>query len=176
MKKFITLLVLTTFLFSCAPRPFNPAKPLELKFDPTADYSIQEKLAALPKPDKLVPVYVSITGDQIVKLDSPEGATHILLVPKEYAKIGSLLKLAKTYKSVAIEQEHLINTYISEINALKELVALERQKTIMYRELWVDSENRYRQERHEHTMDNAIHKTGLVLITIGSFIALALAL
>ncbi len=175
--KIMSMFVCLCFLCaSCAPAKFTPVTPIEIKFDKTEAYEVQSQLAKLPKPSKLIPMYVKMNGQTIKELPTAEGATHILLVPKEYGKIGGLLKLTKSYKAVAIEQEYLINTYISEINALKELVSLERQKTLMYRELWVDSENRYRQEKSQHNIDNAINKTGLVIVTIGAIVALALAL
>ena len=40
-----------------------------------------------------------------------------------------------TYKQIALEEEVLINLHINTINALKEYLELERQKSLQYREL-----------------------------------------
>ena len=176
MKRTLVLLLILTFLVaSCAPKQFEPWTPPEIKFEPTPPYEIQEALKNIPKPDKLEPVYVTISGDEVKQVPK-EQATHILLVPKEYAKVGAVVKLAKTYKEIVVEQEAIINSYIEANNALKEMLALERQKALMYREMWVDSENAYRQEKYEHDRDNYINRTGMYIITIGSVIAIALAL
>ena len=176
MRNYIIISIIVTFLVaSCAPAQFTPFTPPEIKFEKTEMYEIQESLNTIPKPSKLKPLYVIINGDNFIQ-SSRDQATHILLVPKEYAKVGGLVKLAKTYKQIVIEQEGIINSYIEANNALKELLALERQKVLMYREMWVDSENAYRQEKYYHDRDNYINRTGMYIITIGSIIAIALAL
>jgi hypothetical protein len=171
----VTLLLLLT---GCAPSKFEPYRPPEIKYDKLQDYDIKEALNNIPKPDKLVPIYVKLEGTYITQLtkEQKDQATHILLAPNEYAKVGAVVKLAGTYKEIVIEQESLVNTYIAQINALREMIALERQKALLYRELWVDSENAYRQEKYEHDRDNTLNRTGMYIITIGSVIALALAL
>ena len=176
MLKRVSVILLVTFVVaSCAPAEFKPWTPPEIVFEPTELYDIQEALARIPKPEKLKPLYVSMQGDTVTQV-SRDQATHILLVPQEYAKVGAVVKLAKTYKQIVIEQEGIINSYIEANNALKELLALERQKVLMYREMWVDSENAYRQEKYLHDRDNLINRTGMTLITIGAIIAIALAL
>jgi hypothetical protein len=179
-SQIVTILVLMSFiLISCAPAPFKPYKPPEIHYDKLEPYDIQDTLAMIPKPEKLQPIYVRmLDGDRIEQLpaDRKGESTHVLLVPKEYAKVGGVVKLAKTYKEITIEQEILVNTYIDQINALREMLELERQKALLYRELWVDSENAYRQELADHKRDNMINRTGMYLITIGSIIAIALAL
>ena len=53
---------------------------------------------------------------------------------------------------------------------------MEQRKAEVYRELYINSENAYRQEKYEHDWDNRIHKTGLYGITIGSIIVFLLLL
>jgi len=178
MRVKIVLCIILFFLFvSCSPKTFTPYKPPDLKLNPTPSYNIKNDLDNIPKPSKLVPMYVKKTSEsnyEIVEFSSE--ATHILLTPHEYAKVGAVVKLAKTYKEIVLINESVVNTYISEINALKELSALEREKTISYRELWVNSENMYRQEKYEHKTDNMINKGGMYLITLGSILIFLLAL
>ena len=172
------MIVLISVLMSgCSPAHFEPFKPPEIYYDRIDPYDIQSVLDTIPKPKKLQPIYVKIEGTYLEVVTKESGAAnHILLVPKEYAKVGAVVKLATTYKKVAIEQELLINTYIDQINALREMVKLERQKSLMYRELWVQSENAYRQEVAEHKRDNWMNRTAMYIITIGSIVVIALAL
>lgn len=182
MKTVAKCLVLLLVLTSCAPAQFTPFTPPEVKYDRSPPYSVEESLAAIPKPAKMEPIYVRLeptANTDVVTahiLADKDQATHILLVPSEYAKIGGVLKVAKAYKAIAVEQEHLVNTYISQINILKELLELERQKTIMYKELWVDSENAYRQEKFDHKMDNMFHRGVIGTIVIGAIVALVISL
>ena len=99
-----------------------------------------------------------------------------MLAPSEYAKVGAVVKLAVTYKELTLDQEKLVNTYIDQINALKELLSMEQRKSEVYRELWISSENAYRYEKWEHNWDNRFHKAGLYGITIGSIVILLLLL
>ena len=177
MKKLIAILLIGFFIMSCAPPPFKPYKPEVIKFDETPSYSVQEELDALPKPEPIKRMYVKKITDQAyeVVVDKAE-ATHVMMAPAEYAKVGAVVKLAVTYKGVAIDQEGLINTYIDQINALKELLAMEQRKSEVYRELWISSEDAYRREKWEHDWDNRFHKTALYGITIGSIVVLLLLL
>jgi hypothetical protein len=177
MKKIIALILLALFVVSCAPAEFKPFKPDPIIFNKTEPYSIQEYLNSLPKPEPLQRIYVKKIDDTTYQtVQNKEEATHIMLAPKEYAKVGAVVKLAATYKELAIDQEKLINTYISQINALKELLAMEQKKTEMYRELWIGSENAYRYERWEHKVDNTINKAGLYGVTMGSILIFLLML
>jgi hypothetical protein len=145
-------------------------EPLNVTFDPTAPYELDT--SKIPKPEVLKPIFV----DENFKEVPIDQAKFIILSTEEYAKIAALLKYAKAYKDISKEQEHLINIYIEMINSLKELVALEQAKAAKYREMWADSENAYRQERYAHRLDNAVNKGILGLISIGSIVALILAL
>ena len=178
MKARILLYIILFFLFvSCSPKQFSPYKPPDLKLDPTPTFDIKSDLENIPKPSKLIPIYVKKTSEiNYEVVENSIEATHILLAPEEYAKIGAIVKLAKTYKEIILLNESITNTYINEINALKELSAMERQKIISYRELWVNSENMYRQEKYEHKADNIINKGGMYLITLGSILVFLLAL
>jgi len=177
MKKLITLGILILFIISCAPPQFKPFKPEPMKFDKTDPYSVQEYLNSLPKPEPLKRIYVKKVDDTTYQtVQNKEEATHIMLAPSEYAKVGAVVKLAKTYKELAIDQELLMNTYIDQINALKELLVMEQRKAEVYRELWISSENAYRYEAWEHKWDNRLHKAGLYGITLGSIVIFLLLL
>ena len=178
MKTKILLILCLFFLFaSCAPRQFTPYKPTDLKIEPTPSYNIKSDLESIPKPDKLVPMYVKKTSETNFEVvEDSSKATHILLAPEEYAKVGAVIKLAKTYKEIVLINESVVNTYVNQINALKELSALEREKVISYRELWVNSENMYRQEKFEHKTDNIINRIGIYAVSMGSILLFLLVL
>ena len=177
MKKLFLLILIGVFVVSCAPAAFKPFKPDPIKFEETPPYSVQGDLDKIPKPEPIKRMYVKKLDDttyQIVAVRAE--ATHIMLAPSEFAKVGALVKLAVAYKELAIDQEGLVNTYIEQINALKELLAMEQRKSEVYRELWISSENAYRREKWEHDWDNRIHKTGLYVITIGAVVVALLLL
>lgn len=177
MKKLIALIICGLFIFSCAPASFKPFKPEPIVFEDTPPYSVQGDLDKIPKPDPIKRMYVKKIDDTTYQVVAEKlEATHIMLAPSEYAKVGALVKLAVAYKELAIDQEGLVNTYIEQINALKELLAMEQRKSEVYRELWISSENAYRYEKWEHQKDNFFHKTGLYAITIGAVVVMLLLL
>ena len=177
MKKLIALIIIGLFLVSCAPVPFKPYKPEPITFEDTLPYSVQEEINKIPKPEPLKRMYVKKVDDMSYQVvEDKTTATHIMLAPSEYAKVGAIVKLTKTYKQLVLDQEKLMNTYIDQINALKELLAMEQRKSDSYRELWISSENAYRYEKWEHDWDNRIHKTGLYGITIGAIVIVLLLL
>jgi hypothetical protein len=166
MGRYLISFLLVVSLISCAPAKFVPKKEIELKFDPTPPYELD--LSKIPKPEPIKPIFV----DEDFKETEIANAKFVVLVPEEYAKVAALLKLAKAYKEIALEQGTLVNIYINNINSMKELVVLEQVKIEHYRSLWVDSENMFRQELYDHKVDNTINRGALGIITIGAIIAL----
>jgi len=162
----VFFLVALFFLSSCAPAKFTPVEPFNPEFDKTPSYSLD--LDSITKPEKIQPVYVNDEFKEV----PPDQAKFVLLVPKEYAKVAALLKLAKAYKEIAKEQEVLVNIHIDTINALKEYIKLEQYKTKAYLEMYANSENAYRQEAYYHRLDNALNKATFATIAIGVIIAL----
>lgn len=151
MMRYILLILSVFFINGCMPA-FDPDfKPYTVEFEKTESYSLD--LSSIPKPDKMNPIFV----DEDFNETSIDNAKYIVLTPKEYSKVGALVKLAKSYKEIAQEQEILINTNVDVINSLKEYVALEQSKAVSYRQLWIDSENAYRTERFEHKFDNVLN-------------------
>ena len=150
MKQIIFSATALLFTVSCAPAAFTPYEPNRIQFEKTSPYSIQEELEKLPKPDKINKIYVKLNNDgKTITVVKAEEATHILLAPEEYSKVGAVVKLAGTYKTIVLEQEKLVNLYINDINALKELLTLGQDKSENYRGLWISSENAYRQEEYK---------------------------
>jgi hypothetical protein len=177
MKKVAIILFILGFVFACAPPEFKPFKPEPIHFEKTLPFSIQEELDKIPKPEPIKRIYVKMIDDETFKLvTNKEEATHITLSPEEYAKVGALVKLIKTYKGTIKDLERLVNIKIITINDLKEMVAMSELKSQKYYELWVVSENAYRYEKWEHDWDNRIHKAGLYGITIGSIVVFLLLL
>lgn len=165
MKKIISLILVfyMIFLVGCGPKLLetDTFKPEPLDFNKTAEYTLD--LSSIQKPEMIKPLFVNENFEEV-----PVGeAKYVLLTPKEYAKVGALVKLAKTYKEIAIEESNLINIHIDTINSLKEFVALERMKSDQYRQLWINSENMYRQERYEHQKSNMINSIQEFILIVG---------
>jgi len=167
-RSLIALLSLLFLISACAPKEFTPYKPQPIHFEKTPIYQLDLSVIQTLKPEKIKPIFVNENFEKVSK----DEAKFVVLVPREYAKIAAILKIAKAYKDIAKEQEVLINTQINIINSLKEYVALEQAKAEEYRKLWADSENAYRQERYDHKIDNAINKVTFGAIFTGAIIAI----
>jgi hypothetical protein len=155
----------------CAPAEFKPVEPTKYEFDKTPEY--KAGLDEIVVPDK--PVKILLTPEFAVT-DDPSKAKYVAFAPKEYAKVQAHLKVRQTYKEIAGEQEKLVNTYIEQINALKELLALEQKKAQAYYELWVNSENSYRQEKYARQIDNLYNRSVIGVMSIGVLLIAILAL
>lgn len=167
----IGLLILTIGFLGCAPKFIPPdVKPLEIKFDPTPKYNID--LSTIPKPEKPVKIWV----DENFQVTDEKNAKYLILAPQEYAKYIAQLQIKETYKEIIGKQEILINTYIDQINALKELLAMENAKAMYYRELWINAENAYQQEKFDHQVSNTINRVITGVITVGAIVVCILAL
>lgn len=170
VKRFALILVVLSLIFTgCTPPKFVPKEYPKVEFEPTPSY--EANLDEIEVPGK--PVKILLDGNFQITEDQTK-ARYIAFAPKEYTKVQAYVLAGKSYKEIAIEQEKLINTYIEQINALKELIALEQAKAEQYRQLWADSENAYRQERYEHRIDNMINKG--IFVTIGALVIAILAL
>ena len=168
--KVCILIIVSILIIGCAPPKFIPKEPPIVKFEKTPPYSID--LSTIIKPDK--PVYIWMDKDFKVV---PSGqAKYLVLTKKEFAKFVAQLKIKETYKEIIGKQTLLINTKIEIINSLKEYVSLEQMKSKEYRDLWVDSENAYRQEKYNSDLNNLFIKGTLGVISIGALIALIIAL
>lgn len=166
MKKYIMYLFLVLLCIGCAPKAFVPFEPPQIQFEKTQEYKLD--LSSIKKPEKISPIFV----DDNFKEVSVDEAKFVLLSPSEYAKVGAIVQMAVTYKQISTEQETLINLHINTINALKEYLEMERQKSLQYRELWVNAENNYRYEKWEHDKSSFFYQTGLYVISFGSLLAL----
>jgi len=168
MKKIILYVLLFSFILltiSCGPKHIVPTKIPELDFSKT-DY-VSVDLDSIIKPD--APVHIWMDKD-FKKVPSSQ-AKYLILTKKEYAKYVAQLKIKKTYKQIIEQQVILANQQVDVINSLKEYLKLERLKATEYRNLWIDSENAYRQEAYDHKISNAINKGAFSIITIGTFVA-----
>jgi len=173
---FIFLLILIS-CYGCATT-FEPYEPPKITFEKTKEFKVgfeklEEESKKIGNVD-LVFIKLNEKTNEIELVLNEEDATHILLVPDELNKITAKLEIGSQYKEIAISEEALINTYINQINALKEFVELERTKSLVYRELWVNSENAYREERKDRKFDNFTSKVTTFLL--GGIAILAIAL
>jgi hypothetical protein len=151
---------------ACAPKEFIPrSDALDLKWDRTPSYNNQEDIQRIKDIGQVAfsPKYVLENNTET----TPSEATHIILTRKEWYGIGVIVEKAKAYKELAEQEESLINTHIDIINSQKEYIELERRKSIEYRDLYMISENSFRQEEYRHKQDNLINKIGHYIIVIG---------
>lgn len=173
MNKILILLTILFCCVACGPKQFKPAELPKIEFNATSEYHLD--LDKIQKPEKIVPQFAKLSGNNLVFVSDSKEATHVVLVPQEYAKISEIINLAITYKSITKEQEVLINMYISQVNSLKELIAVQQETTKQYRELWIAAENSYRYEQYIHNQDNMYNKF-FNIITLGGIALVAFAL
>jgi hypothetical protein len=149
---YLLLFTMSSTLFGCqstgAPKGFPPA-PEPLTFEETPNY--EPDLSKLKAPEQPVMSYGKMSADKtsVTIVATQEEADYVMFTPQEFAKVGQVVSLARTYKELTGQQAELINTYIDNINALKGLAAVEREKAIAYRQLWLDALTMYNQERKE---------------------------
>lgn len=156
--------IVYTFFIGCAPAPYKPFKAPEIKFDATPAYVLD--LSALQKPDK--PNYVKLdAGMRPITSENPGAVKYLAFSASEFKKIMALSASYNDQREMLESHEDLVNVYISEINALKELLAVREQIINQYIELYTMSENAYRQERYEHKWDNAESKVVQILMAAG---------
>lgn len=170
-------------LNGCATSKFEPFEPDPVKFEITPEYKTDLSELDLLLKNSIEKQYVAkeVIIDQnnkvhILDENSTEEPTHVLLLPEEYKEVANIVDIAMAYRDTALAQSDLINTHISTVNALKELAELERQKVLLYRSAWVDSENMFRDERKLRTRENMINDARFWLVTIGSAVAFAFIL
>ena len=176
MKRLFILIICFLFLFGCGPKEFKPWSPPEIKYNMTEYYDIKKELEQIPKPTKIQPLWVNLDNEKIEFVDNPDNAEFVLLAPQEYGKIAVLVKLAGTYKKIILSQENLINIYIDEINALKEQVSIERETSIRYRKLWVETENFRLQQIHDLKKQSFYKDVVILLEGVGMISILILSL
>lgn len=171
VKRILAIVTVLVLLVSCAPAKFVPMTREPVKFEPTPPYELN--LDEITKPGKPQHIFMD---EKFNVVQDVKKAKYIVYTKDEFAKIVAHLELRKAYKDITKEQEILINNYINIINSLKEYVALEQRKSAEYRDLWADSENAYRQERHDHKMDNYFHRSIIGVMGLGALIIAILAL
>ena len=170
MGRYLIIFFLFIFSIGCAPPNFNPKKIDNIKFEKSLHY--ETDISGIIKPEKLNVIYINNDFKEVPIKE----ATQILLSNKEYNKIPALLRVCKTYKDIIYEQEKLINIKVDEINSYKEFIKLEQMKKDGYFELWTISENSYRQERYNASMNRFTSYLYFETIIIVFLIVIILAL
>ena len=103
-----------------------------------------------------------------------ENPDLVALEQSELVKIDSLVTLKNAYKDIAKGQGHLINIEREKINAVKEMMVLERESRQIERNLRLDAERSYRLERRDHKIDNIISRATLIFTVVGGIAIAAL--
>lgn len=171
MLKLVRTLLIILVIFigyavlnGCAPAPYKPFTPPKVEFEKTPAYVLD--LSSLKKPDK--PNYVMLdAGMRPITSENPGEAKYLAFSKSEFKKIMALSAAYNDQREMLESHGDLVNVYISEINALKELLAVREQIINQYIELYTMSENAYRQERYEHKWDNAESKIVQILMAAG---------
>lgn len=173
----IGLIVLGCFISGCVTLPADvPNKMNELKFEKTPQYVLDLSKIKIPENPKILYGRLLKDGKTMEFVTDPNTATHVLFTPSEFSKVVATLEITATYKDLLHDHAKLVNTYIEEINSLKEIAELERVKAKSYREMWVDSERAFKNEKAFRKSQNILNKAGMVLVGGGAVALFAFAL
>ena len=172
MKKYVImfmmmLIMLTGCYSGKAFKPagvdvYNPKALTEYVYDFSKD----------EKPQKLIPIFLDANFEECTANE----ARYLAFDGKEFSKIKHLQKIAKYYKDQVGEHVVLINNYIKIANSEREYTKLENQKLIKYRELWIQSEEAYRQEKWWHKIDNWVNRISSCIMGAGLVYVVVIAL
>ena len=170
VKRIFVLFLCVLFLVSCAPTQFIPREMKMHKFEPRPIYEIEDDIITPEKPVKIL-----LDKDFKITTNVKE-AKYIAFTPEEYKKVQGHVLAGKAYKKVSEEQIKLINAEINISNNKNEYIILVQLARDEYKNLHADSENLYRQEQHQHKMDNIFHKAIIGIMGVGAIIIAILAL
>lgn len=96
-------------------------------------------------------------NNDIIITTNENDETVIIMDEETFAKIADISEIAEAYQNTIDQQTDLVNVYVDEINALKELVKLERERAIIYKDLWITSNELYLQEAKLRKRDNLMN-------------------
>jgi hypothetical protein len=132
-------------------------------------------LDSIPKPSPIIRTYGKFKSDgtiEVIPRSRINESEVVILTHDEYSKVAQLVELASTYKDIVIQQTNLINEKITIENSLKEFIRLEHSKSNLMYNMYVHSENMYRQASYDRKVDNIIAKTVQIILT-GCIVGLA---
>ena len=96
-----------------------------------------------------------------------ETATYVVMSYDDSKKIAALVDIKNGYKNVSKEQAALINIERNKLASIKEMMEIERQNRQNERQLRVDVEKAYKDERKDHKWDNIVNRGSMVFMIIG---------
>lgn len=171
MKKYVIMFIMMFIMMTgCAGKTFKPT-PVDV-YNPKALTEYVYDYSKDAKPQKLNPIFL----DKDFKECTANKARYLAFDSKEFTKIKHLKKIAKYYKDQVGEHVILVNDYIKITNLERENTKLENQKSIKYRELWIQSEEAYRQEKYWHKIDNWINRISSCIMGAGLVYVVIIAL
>lgn len=143
MKKLIIVLsIVCMCIVGCQSTSavIRPLSPLEI--NKTDKYVLNDNNIVLP--DKPIPTKMS--------------ENEISFDKNEFSKILALSNYADGYKTIAKQQEQLINTYVDKCNDYRELAIINREIAISYQDLYTTQVEQYKTEVKEHRTDNFVNR------------------
>lgn len=152
--KILSIILSSIFIIGCAttnskldPKVLDP-----IQIEKTEIYKIDTRNI-----DELFISTLEDVNNNILITTNNDDETVIIMDEETFAKIADISEITEAYQNIINEQANLINVYIDEINALKELIKLERERAIVYKDLWVTSNELYLQEAKLRKRDNLMY-------------------
>ena len=179
--KLISFLMICGLFLGCATTGVNineiPVPPV-LNFEQTPVYendTVQMDTKLKEASSKIEFLYGKKSEDGKIELtDDKSSADMVLMTPETFVSVTDIFNLTNSYKEVVKAQGQLVNSYISNINSLKNLSVLERQKLIISVENWKNSESMYKSEHSIRLHEMIINKIQLFGTIVGGVFLLGM--
>lgn len=177
LRKLVFILFFCIFMIGCETTP-EIDKPLpEFSFEQEEEYILDVSSIPTINPPDFVFLKQDVKGK--LEIFDPDEEPNSIPVAVAFPvdqlnRIDALLEVKDMYKDISREQEALINIERKKVEALKEMLILERQNRQLERELRLAAEDAYRRERRDHRIDNLIHRGTMVVMVIGGVAIAAL--
>jgi hypothetical protein len=171
MKKILLGLFCLVCLVGCITPDIDKPLP-ELYLDREEPYVLDT--SSLKMPDAPNFILLVEENNKFRIANDNETPTHVALLQEDLVKIDTMITIKKAYEKISVEQAALINVERNKIDALKELLEIERNSRQLERALRMDTEEALAEERKDHKIDNIISRVAVVVAIAGGVAIAAL--
>jgi len=171
MKKLLLAVCCLICLAGCITPDIDKPLP-ELYLDKEEPYVLDTSSLKMPEAPNFILLVEENNKFRIA--NDNETPTYVALLQEDLVKIDAMVTIKKAYEKIAIEQAALINVERNKIDALKELLEIERNSRQLERTLRMDTEEALSQERKDHKIDNIISRVAVVVAIAGGVAIAAL--
>jgi len=172
--RYLIGLAMVCLIGGCATSPVKEIdKQLpELQFSKSEVYVLDTSKLIDPDAPNFIMMVMDKNG--LRAATDTETPTHIMMLQEDLVKVEAMIDVKNAYQDIANSQATLINIERDKVDALKEMLQLERQSRILERNLRLGVEDILKQERKDHRLDNILNRATLIAIGLGGVAIAAL--